>query len=218
VAELRVGRVRMPWVRGGSSRRRMPFAAFVVAGAVTVGGALGGCTGGSEPDPSPSVSSGSSSSSASVSVTPSPSPSVTASGPEIPAAAREQTEAGAEAFVRFFFDQLNTAWTEPRAGLIESLSDPACKFCSLSENDAAYLVAEKQRYERVPAEVLEVEAFVGAPAGQQYLAAKIDQKNVRILDQAGEVVGTDQHKVIDRNVALVWSVDRWLMLEVEKSE
>ncbi len=39
----------MPWARGGSSRRRMPFAAFVVAGAV----ALGGCTGGVGARPEP---------------------------------------------------------------------------------------------------------------------------------------------------------------------
>ena len=42
----------------------------------------------------------------------SPSPSVSASV-EVPAAAREKTEKGAEAFVRFFFEQVNQAWTDP---------------------------------------------------------------------------------------------------------
>ena len=147
-----------------------------------------------------------------------PSPTVTESGPAIPAAAREQTEAGAEAFVRFFFDQFNTAWTEPRAGLIASLSDPACSFCKVSEADAAYLVTERERYERAPADILEVEAFVGAPEGQQYLAAKVEQNKVRILDEAGAVVGVDEYAVFDRYIALKWASDHWLVLEVEKTK
>ena len=204
----------MPWARGGASRRRMPFAAFVVAGAV----ALGGCTGESDPDPSPSAGSASATSSASPSVTPSPSPSVTASGPEIPPSAREQTEAGAIAYAKFFFDQVNTAWTEPRAGLIASLSDPECDFCSASESDAGYLVKERQRYQTDPSELLEVEPISGAPEGQQYLAIRLEQKNARIVDEAGVVVSSDERLVVDRYMALVWSDGRWLTLEVEKTE
>ena len=218
MAALRVGRGRMPWALGGSSRRRMPWAAFVVAGAVVVGGgALGGCTGGAEPDPSPSVSSGSPSSSASVSVTPSPSPSVTASGPEIPAAAREQTEAGAIAFAEYFVEQVNIAWTEPRVGLVKSLSDAKCDFCSASEADAQLLVDNGQRYQTTPSELLEVEPIVGAPEGQQYLAIKLEQKSARIVDGSGAVVNSNKRQVADLYMALIWSDDRWSMLEIEKT-
>lgn len=207
----------MPWALGGSSRRRMPWAAFVVAGAVVVsGGALGGCTGGAEPDPSPSVSSGSSSSSASVSVTPSPSPSVTASGPEIPAAAREQTEAGAIAFAKFFFDQFNIAWTEPRAGLIESLSDPECQFCRKSEESALGFVADGQRYAAAPVEVRDVEPIAGAPNGQQFLAATFEQKASRIVDSSGVVIKPVKAQVGERYVVLVWADGRWWLREMER--
>ena len=212
MAELRVGRVRMPWARGGSSRRRMPFAAFVVAGAV----ALGGCTGESEPDPSPSTGSASATSSASPSATPSPSASETASGPEIPAAAREQTEAGAEAFVRFFFDQFNIAWTEPRAGLIESLSDPECQFCQKSEESTLGFVADGQRYASQPVEVRGIEPIVGAPSGQQYLAATFEQKASRIVDQSGTAVTSVKRQVGERYVVLAWSGGRWWMREMER--
>jgi hypothetical protein len=203
----------MPWARGGSSRRRMPFAAFVVAGAV----ALGGCTGESEPDPSPSTGSASATSSASPSVTPSPSPSVTASGPEIPAAAREQTEAGAEAFVRFFFDQVNMS-RGPNRELASSshLSDPECQFCQKSEESTLGFVADGQRYASQPVEVRGIEPIVGAPSGQQYLAATFEQKASRIVDQSGTAVTSVKRQVGERYVVLAWSGGRWWMREMER--
>jgi hypothetical protein len=203
----------MPWALGGSSRRRMPWAAFVVAGAV----ALGGCTGQSEPDPSPSAGSASATSSASPPVTPSPSPSVTASGPEIPPSAREQTEAGAIAYAKFFFDQVNVAWTEPRAGLIESLSDPACKFCAFTEQKAMELVGSKLRYRKAPIEMLSVEAVVGAPQGQQYLVASLEQKRVDVVNASGVVVDSDERLVSESYVVLKWA-DGWMLREVEEAE
>lgn len=190
----------------------MPFAAFVVAGAVV----LGGCTGESEPDPSPSAGSESVTSSASASVTPSPSPSVTASGPEIPAAAREQTEAGAVAYAKFFFDQFNIAWTEPRAGLIEALSDPKCQFCQKSEESTVGFVADGQRYASRPVEVSELEPIVGAPSGQQFLAATFEQKATQIVDQSGTVVSSVKRQVGERYVVLSWSDGRWWMREMER--
>ena len=209
----------MPWALGGSSRRRMPWAAFVVAGAVVVGGgALGGCTGGAEPDPSPSVSSGSPSSSASVSVTPSPSPSVTASGPEIPAAAREQTEAGAEAFVRFFFDQLNTAWTEPREGLVSALGDDDCRFCAKSESDAAQLVSRGERYESNPVKLGSLTVLILGEGDEQTLVrTELTQNEVDVLDRAGVVVRTDQKKQVTLTTGLTWQGGQWRVFDVEAS-
>lgn len=192
----------------------MPFATLVLAGAV----ALGGCSGEEAPDPSPSVSSGSSTASASPSASVTPSPTVTESGPAIPAAAREQTEAGAEAFVRFFFDELNTAWTEPQAGLIESLSDPTCEFCTNTEATATRLVADRHRYSTKPVEVTAVDQFVGAPTGQQYVAVTLVQRRSDVVDADGAVVRTDVRKVLDRYVAVVWAGDGWRLLGVEKTE
>ncbi|MGL4744071.1 MAG: hypothetical protein ACRCXL_06730 [Dermatophilaceae bacterium] len=52
---------------------------------------------------------------------PAPSPSVAV----VPAAARSQTVAGAEAFIRFYLDEVDRALTEPAAGLLPGLSDSA---------------------------------------------------------------------------------------------
>lgn len=197
-----------------SSRVRVPFAVVALAGA----DAMGGCTGEEAPVPSPSASSASVTASGSPSVSATPSPSVSPTGPEIPAAAREQTEAGAIAYTKFFFEQFNRAWTEPRAGLIESLSARECVFCKTTEETAAFLVGAGERYQSRPMEVLSAEAIVGAPEGRQFLVVNIEQKRVDIVNAAGNVVDTDARKVFERYVVLSWSTDHWLMFEVEKTD
>ncbi|MCG7321127.1 DUF6318 family protein [Arsenicicoccus bolidensis] len=62
-----------------------------------------------------------------------------AAAPTIPAAARAHTPEGAEAFTRYFIDQVNVAWTTPKTGLISALSLPTCKSCARLEQDARRL-------------------------------------------------------------------------------
>ncbi len=188
---------------------------WVMAG-VLAAGVLGGCDSSAEdpvetPTPSPSVSS----SSASPSTSPSPSP--TASGPDVPAAAREKTDAGAEAFVEYFFDQFNVAWTKPEAGLISNLSTEDCKFCATTETQAKWLVDNKQRYDKLPVTLLDMEAIAGAPEGQIYLTGTLRQNETNIVDESGAVTRTDAKKSLPRNIGLKWQGDRWLMFAVEKT-
>ena len=79
-------------------------------GTMVVAGLLAGCQSEATPPPttSPSASATSATPSASPSsATPSPSPSA-----DIPAAARVKSDKGAEAFTRYFFDQVNEAWND----------------------------------------------------------------------------------------------------------
>ena len=98
--------IRMP-----AGRLRSRAAVVGLAGLLVASGVLSGCdseaaTPGAS-SPAASVSSASPSPSAS-----SPSPSASASpSVAIPAAARVKSDKGAEAFVRYFFDQVNAAWT-----------------------------------------------------------------------------------------------------------
>lgn len=190
---------------------------WVVAGAALGTVLLAGCdsSGGDQPSPSPTPSASSVSPSASPSSSPSPSPSE--SGPQIPAAAREQTPAGAEAYVEYFFDQFNVAWTKPQPGLIKSLSDPACQFCKKTEATAARLASDKQRYKSDPARLQSVDVFGGAPAGQQFTQIRLIQNRVAIVNASGNAVRTDERKELDYYVTLRWKTDRWWLLELEKT-
>ena len=90
---------------------------------------LSGCSGGSDPGPStlPTLSS-----------TPTP----TATLAPIPPAATALTPQGADAFVRYFFDQMNVAFRTSNASLIDALSTPACTTCN---NYEKALEAAKQK-------------------------------------------------------------------------
>ena len=191
---------------------------WVVVAGMLAAGVLGGCESSSDdPTPSPTPTPSASSSSAAP-TSPSPTPSVTETGPEIPAAAREQTPAGAKAFVDYFFEQLQVAWTEPRAGLIKGLSDVECQFCTTTEKTAAYLVSSKQRYKSDPVDVADVAVFGGAPEGQQFLSVTMLQRKSSIVDASGGIVRTDAAKSLPRYVTLKWRANQWVMLEVEKTQ
>lgn len=71
-----------------------------------------------------------------------------AAGPVVPSAARSHTPAGAVAFVQFYIDQVNRAWTTPQTGLIPALSLPTCKSCAGLESSAKELSTAKAHYAR----------------------------------------------------------------------
>ena len=144
--EGRPGKGRMT-VLVTSPRRhlRMPFAAALAVGAVV----LAGCQSDAEPpvDRSSAASVTPSASPSSSSPTASPSPSV-----EIPAAAREKSEKGAEAFVRYFFDQVECRLDEaPIRHSSRRSQRPDCEFCDKTEqhSDVPCRVSE-QRYRARP--------------------------------------------------------------------
>ena len=187
----------------------------VVAG-VTGVALLAGCSGADDPVASPTPSTSSSSASPSPTTSPSPSPSPSDTGPTIPAAAREQTPAGAEAFVKYFFTQFNVAWTEPRPGLIKSLSDPQCQFCQKAESAATDLAGHGERYASDPVSLKTVDAFGGAPKGQQFVAIRHVQNAVKVVNGTGSVVTSDPRAENDFYVTLRWKGDRWTLLEMER--
>ncbi|WP_392542449.1 DUF6318 family protein [Oryzobacter telluris] len=181
--------------------------AAMVAGAALV---LGGCQSEDAPPatPSPSVTS------PSPSPSPSPTPSASPTGGDVPAAARENTKKGGEAFVRYFFDQVNVAWTQPKAGVIAELGEPKCEFCVNTEETAAFLVKEKQRYDQDPLSLARVEGLT-APEGQLYFFVEGTQNRASIVDASGKVLATDPKKPLRMNVAIRWATDRWSFVGAE---
>jgi hypothetical protein len=133
---------------------------------------------------------------------------------DIPVAARAHTPEGAEAFVKFYLDQVNVAWTLPRTGLLMPLSEDGCLSCKAFEKTAQDLVSKGHRYARSPATFEQFTAFDGAPPGKQYVRVLGTQHKVDIVDPRGKVVSTDPRKSMAVSALTVWKEDRWLLYDM----
>lgn len=188
---------------------------------------LGGCTGGGD-DPPASSSTGATGAtratgatggvgSAGSATTTTPSSSTTTAGPatttvQIPTAARAHTAAGAEAYLRFFMDQVSKAWTTPQTGLIRDLGLPDCLACRSFEATAANLVSKGYRYERRPSTTVSTTAVVDGTG--QRVHTVIQQHEVNIVDRQGNVVSTDRRRTFAGDAKLVWEGGRWWLFDM----
>ena len=154
---------------------------------------------------------------ASSSSTPTSSPTTTApptvsptTDPNIPVAARAHTPAGAEAFVRYFFVQLNVAFGQPKTGLVSALSDPTCKTCLAFEGTAADLASKRQHY-RGDAFALE---SVGS-IGESEVLVVGTQPPGAVVDINGSVVKSrTEAQPIKFSVAVAWFSQGWRIREI----
>ena len=193
-----------------------PYAACLVAASLTVGGVvLAGCSGDGDP-PATSTSSSSTSSSSSTTTTPSSTTtSATTSPVKLPPEATKHTEKGAEAFVEFFVEQSNDAWTKPDSTLLPPLSDPGCLSCQALQKTATNLVAKKQHYVSAPVSNIRTTAIGGAKPGQQMVRMFAKQNKVKVVDAAGELVRTDPAMDLARSVLLTWGSGGWRVFDAQ---
>lgn len=96
------------------------------------------------PSPSASVPSAAISS-------PQPTSTTTSASHAVPAAARAHTSAGAEAFIRYYLEQVNVAWTRPDSSVLSGLATPACGTCANYLKTAKFLEERRYRFDGPPA-------------------------------------------------------------------
>jgi hypothetical protein len=168
---------------------------------------IGGCSGGEDPVRGLT-------STASATSSPSTTASTTTAASDIPAAARAHTPAGAEAFVRYFIDRVNYAWMTPEAGVIDALSQPACKSCADLERTARELLSDKQRYDRPAAAVDSVTALSPGDDGHQTVLFVGAQTESNIVNSMGNVVSTDPGQPSRRVFVLEWCSTHWCVSRI----
>ncbi len=177
-----------------TTRRLMPYAA-VLAAAVT----LSACSGG---DLAPSGTTAAPTAVGMSTGTPMGTPTSSASSTsptstkvedpvlaKIPKAARAETAEGAEAFVKFYFAQLNTAFREADPEAVGVLSTKSCIMCNALLEGVKDVKEKRQHY---GSSLISVESTVIIyyilPKPQ--VLARIKQNPVRVLDAKGAVVET----------------------------
>lgn len=125
-----------------------------------------------------------------------------------------KSEAGAIAFVKYYFSQVNRAWTEPDPDAIRALSNPECLSCASLARTASDLKSQSRRYDRDPVSIegLAGQGVVGG--GRQQVAFKLIQHRSNVVDSTGRVVLTDEAKEVDRRIELEWVSGQWRVWDI----
>ena len=196
-----------------TDRLGVPAWARVGAAAMLAAVAMAGCTG-AEPEPAPtSASTATESSSPTVTPTESPEPTETSALPPLPEEAKENTPEGAEAFIRYYFDVANVAYTTPMPGLLPELSDPACIACQEMEDRIAALAANAQRAETQPFQLTSMSALGGGAPGVSNFQVELLQPANRVIEDSGEVVAEGAELLKTGVMAAIWTGARWLFYD-----
>lgn len=114
-----------------------------------------------------------------------PTPTATAAPVAIPSAATPATAQGADAFVRFFFTQLNAAFSDSNAGLLSGLIDPACGTCA---NYVRALRADPAQVIQGPSFSVATVAAAPVESGGSYVEVVGTIPARKLVDRAGRVI------------------------------
>ncbi|KGN30503.1 hypothetical protein N802_06720 [Knoellia sinensis KCTC 19936] len=190
-----------------SSRTTMTYAvALGLASAL----ALAGCGSEDGPTTNPTGSSSSTGSATpSGSATPTPTGSASASI-EIPAEARANTEDGAIAFVRFYFEQLNLAYTKPDTSLLPPLATSGCQSCVGLQDGVKEIDSAGQRMKSdLVAPIAAAEIASEAPAGQTWVKFTLTQMAVPVIDKSGKELEGQKASSVEKIVSVIREGDQW---------
>lgn len=140
---------------------------------------------------------------------PSPSPA-----PVLPSAAAQPTRAGAEAFIRYFFDVYQYSFTIMDPAPLRVVSAPDCDFCN---STIRAVDGGRQKSRRSVGHGIEIRAIVAAP-GKSTTGVLVnivfDQKAARTIASDGSVVAlTPEKRNIRMDMIVRWVDGRWLLLD-----
>ena len=189
--------------------------AFPLAASIFLAGCSGGAQAGTSPPNttgSPPATTTAAPTTTSASPTTAPAPTT---DPNIPAAARAHTAAGAEAFVHYFLERLNVAWTTPRAGILSPLCQASSKACAGYEESAAELTKEGHRFDGNPVTVKSVRALSAMNPDKSDVLATVVQEPVREIDGAGKTHVTEVRENMRVDFELLYTDQAWSVMSIK---
>lgn len=134
----------------------------------------------------------------------------------MPAEARTQDAAGAEAFVRYYIDLINRTSTVMDAAPLREFSD-GCAECNRLATNTEVAAADGQRYQDGEISIIQI----GEPlidGGTAQLAMRVNQARFVVVDSSGTPVdgGSEAYSNISGGVALKWDSSResWSMTQL----
>lgn len=205
-----------------SRTERTRYAAVVALVLLAIWG-IAGCTGNGNPAASPTTTTGvggtaGASATASGAATASATGTVGTAAPypsDVPPEARVNSDAGAIAFTRHFFAQVNKAYTTPQSGLISPLSTPSCKSCSGYESRAIELERAKQRYDRTTLIEVEIVVVPQTQPGVTLIDYVFRQADARLIDMGGQELSRFTAKTGIFVMHAKWTGTDWRAAEIQ---
>ncbi len=134
----------------------------------------------------------------------------------VPKAARAHTYAGADAFARFYFAQVNKAWMTPDGSAIEGLSTTRCATCTAFEAKAKALESAQRKYGEAPVRVLASGWLPDSTRARPVLDVVVRQEPARVLDAAGVVVSRDKRRRGTFRCNLLWDSGAWRVDKIQE--
>jgi hypothetical protein len=196
------------------------YSAALLAVALAAVMLLAGCGGGAQADGAPPPNTGSppttpTASPTTTSATPTTVPAPT-TDPDIPDAARARTPAGAEAFVHYFFETLNLAWTTPRAGILSPLCQGSSKSCAANESTATELTKAGHHYDGNPVTVKSVRTLSALSPNKYDVLATVVAEPVREVDGVGKAYVTERREKLSARFVLLYTDQAWSAMSIKK--
>ncbi|MFV0461801.1 MAG: hypothetical protein ACK5MP_01180, partial [Nostocoides sp.] len=127
---------------------------------------------------------------------------------------RQHTNAGAEAFVRYYNDQLSKAWMTPQTGLLPPLSLSTCKSCRAWEKSAELFNVENTRMRGVVFAIEDVSVWEESINGFVVRMAGPQNAN-SIVDDSGRVIKDVSASPGHLYFSLVWVDGQWKVEEIQ---
>jgi len=129
--------------------------------------------------------------------------------PNIPLAARAHTPAGAEAFVRYFFDQVNLAWSTPNPTAVDGLYAPTCTTCTAIRGTAADYKAKGLHYRDTPLTRISPTSVTAATGATTQVKTTAMQEASAVVDRNGKVVEAVPQTPSTFDLTLTWIGGGW---------
>lgn len=133
--------------------------------------------------------------------------------PTMPDEAKEDTEAGAEAFALHYIDLINATGVRPKPGVLEPLATDTCASCDNFEAAVRRLIESNQRYSSPP---IQVDDAVAVTVGDGARATvMLEQLPTQVLEGENVIEETEGGERLTFVFSLALQDSRWLVEEIQ---
>jgi hypothetical protein len=126
----------------------------------------------------------------------------------IPAAAKERTKTGAEAFARHYYESVGRSYVSGDTSKIEAMARPTCTGCGAFVRAISERKARGEHTDKSSIVVKLVSARSGSK-DRYVVNVAGNELPVRVLDAENNVVETSKPGVFTAATEVVWDAGRW---------